>query len=104
MSKRIALTDGSGKWFSAETAEIFKEETTWNGNDWISDVTGSQWEHEALYRTKGGRFILNHWSNYQGSRETYVEIDNEDAAVWFSINGYDPHPACEKEFAALEIE
>jgi hypothetical protein len=27
--KRIALTDGSGKWFDAEKAELFKEETYW---------------------------------------------------------------------------
>lgn len=94
MSKRIALTDGSGKWFSSETAQLFKEDTYWNGNNWISKATGSQWAHESLYRTAGGRFILNHWSNWQGSSETYEEIGNEEAAVWFSKNGLEPHPAC----------
>lgn len=100
---RIALTDGSGRWFSTETAEKFDEETYHNGQNWISKATGSQWEHEAIYRTKGGRFILSHYSNFQGSVETYEEIDNETAAVWFSKNGLDPHPACEKEFNDLEI-
>jgi hypothetical protein len=101
---RIALTDGSGRWFSDTTAEVFKEQTWHDGRNFISKATGSQWEHESIYRTKGGRFILNHWSNYQGSQETYREISNEEAAVWFSRNGLDPHPACEKEFADLEIE
>ena len=104
MSKRIALTDGSGKWFSEETAECFKEETYHNGRNFISKATGNQFEHEAIYRTKGGRFILNHWSDWQGRKETYEGIDNETAAIWFSNNGLDPHPACEKEFNELEIQ
>jgi len=103
MSKRIALTDGSGRWFNEETADFWKEDTYHDGRNFISKATGSQWNHERLYRTVGGRFILNRWSNYQGSIESYVEISADDAAVWFSRNGYDPHPACEKEFAALEI-
>lgn len=102
--KRIALTDGTGRWFNEETAERFKEDTYHDGRNWISKATGSQWEHQCLYRTKGGRFILNCWSQYQGSTESYREIDNEEAAIWFSRNGYDPHPACEKEFAELELQ
>ena len=101
---RIALTDGSGKWFSSETAELFKKETYHNGKNWISKSTGSQTEHEYLYSTKGGRFILNSFSNYQGIQDTYEEISNEEAAVWFSKNGFEPHQACEKEFKDLEIE
>lgn len=101
---RIALTDGTGRWFSTETSEEFKEDTYHDGSNWISKATGSQWHHEKLYRTAGGRFILSKWSNYQGSTETFEEIDNEDAAIWFSINGHEPHPACEKEYNELEIK
>ena len=104
MAKRIALTDGSGRWFSKDTADFWKEESDHNGQNWISRATGSQWEHETLYRTKGGRFVLNHWSNWQGSTETYEEIDNDEAAIWFSKNGLDPHEACVKEFEELEIK
>ena len=101
---RIALTDGSGKWFSEETAEKFEETGEHDGRNWISNATGSQFEHENLYRTKGGKFILNHWSQWQGTREYYEEISNEQAAIWFSKNGLDPHEACEKEFNELEIQ
>lgn len=61
-------------------------------------------EHETIYRTKGGRFILKHSSDWQGRATTYSEISNEDAAIWFSNNEMDPHPACEKEFLELEIQ
>lgn len=78
----------TGRWFDIDKAEKFSEETWWNGNNWISKATGSQWEHEAIYITKGGIFILNHWSNYQGSREYYEVVSKEEAAEWFVKNEY----------------
>jgi hypothetical protein len=100
---RIALTDDSGRWFDSKKAEKIDEGTYWNGSNHISHATGSQWEHEALYRTKGGVWILNHWSQYQGTRETYKEISNEEAASWLIKNGHEPHDDCRAEFEALEI-
>jgi hypothetical protein len=101
---RVALTDGSGSWFDSNKAEKFSESTRWNGNNRISRATGSQWEHEALYRTASCRYILNHWSNWPGSTETYEEISKHDAAGWLAINGHDADICCEPEFAALEID
>jgi hypothetical protein len=98
---RIALNDG--RWFETGKAERF-DETTWHdGNNHISHATGSQWDHEALWRTAGGKWVLNSWSQWQGSRETYVEISNEDAARWLVKNDLEPHPACSTEYAALEL-
>lgn len=105
--KRIALTDGNGSWFDSEKAEIFKEDTFHNGSNWISKATGSQWEHECLYRTAGGRFILNHYSNVQGTTETYFEVEKEVAAAWLVRNGYsnDDIPGeLSKEVAEMEIQ
>lgn len=99
---RRQAIDG-GRWFDIEAAEVFKEDTWFNGNNHISCATGSQWEHEALYRTKSGKWILNHWSNYQGSAETWEEIDDEVAAKWLVVNHEEPHPACAAEYAALEL-
>src|SRR4051812_49245374 len=101
---RTPLTDGTGRWFDADKAEKIEEETYHDGHNWISKATGSQWEHEALYRTVGGKWILSHWSQYQGSSETYVEINNEEAAAWMAKQGIEPHDDCEKEYNALEIE
>lgn len=103
-SNRVTLTDGSGRWFSQKKAELFNEATYHDGRNSISKATGSQFKHEALYRTKGGRFILNQYADIQGSRESYEEISNVEAAIWFSVNESDPHTACEKEFNELEIE
>lgn len=101
---RIALTDGSGIWFDADKAELIKEDTFHDGRNWISKATGDQFTHESLFRTKGGKWILNHWSQWQGSRETYVEIDNQEAAAWLAKQELEPHEDCEKEFAELELQ
>lgn len=100
---RIALTDGSGQWFSEDKAECFEQDTYWNGNNWVSKATGKQNYHETLYLTKGGKFILKEYNDYSGSVNQYTIIDKDAAAVWFSINEFDPHPKCEKEFNQLEI-
>jgi hypothetical protein len=101
--QRIVLTDGSARWFDREKAERFEETTHWNGNNHISDATGSQWEHEALYRTAGKKWVLHHWSQWQGSEPTWEEIDAEAAARWLVTNGHE-HPDAEQQIAALEIQ
>lgn len=82
--KRTALTDGSGRWFDTEKAEAYEEKSWHNGNNWISKATGDQFVHETIYHTKGGVFILNHRSQWQGSIDTYKEITREEAAEWFA--------------------
>lgn len=86
--ERIALTNGNGSWFDADKAEYFEENTFWNGNNHISAATGAQWEHQSIYLTSSGKWILKCWSNWQGSRTTYEEISAEDAAVWFAKQGF----------------
>jgi hypothetical protein len=104
--KRISLPDG--RWFDAEKAQGWEESTTWDGRNHVSDATGSQFDHEHLYRTRGGVYVLHHWSQWQGSRETYEEISGEDAARWLVRNGYGTKAAREAnvidQFAALEIQ
>jgi len=95
-STRIVLTDGSGRYFYEDKATIYEEGTRWNGNNHISLHTGSQWDHEKLIRTAGGTWILNRWSQWQGSQETYEETTDEEAAVWLSIAG--EHRALSKYF------
>jgi len=102
-NNRVQLTDGSGRWFDITKATEFDEGTRWDGSNHVSLVAGGKFDHEKLYRTAGGRWILNHWSQWQGSRETYEEISNDEAARWLSICDLDPHPACADEFAALEV-
>ncbi|MFA5386709.1 MAG: hypothetical protein WC297_03530 [Candidatus Paceibacterota bacterium] len=86
--KRIFLTDNSQMWFNEESATLYKEATYHDGRNWISKATGQQWEHEALFVTKGGKFILNRYSNYQGTTETYEAMQKEDAILWLARNEY----------------
>lgn len=100
---RTALTDGSGRWFDAEAAQTWKESTRWDGSNHISCATGSQWDHEMLWRTASGLWVLNTYSNRQGVAETYREITAEEAAGWLVRNEHEPADECAKEFAALEM-
>ncbi len=80
--KRTTMTDDSSKWFDRDKSIEFNEKTTWDGNNHISDATGSQWNHETLYFTKGGNWVLHWWSQYQGTTESYSIIPENAAIDW----------------------
>lgn len=100
---RISLTDGSGRWFNPRAAQAWDEGCTFDGRNYISDATGSQWDHERLYHTAGGRWILRSWSQWQGSRTTYEEVTPAAAAVWLIRNGHELHESCAAQAADLEM-
>lgn len=87
MERRVYKSlDGVTRWFDESKAETFEEGRTWNGNNNISDATGSQWNHEDLYRTRKGSWVLNHWSQ-MGSIGTWMEIEDNEATQWLLKNG-----------------
>jgi hypothetical protein len=99
MSK-IKLTDGTGRWI--KPVNDWEEGSYWDGNNHISRATGSQWEHEHLYKSAKGRYVLHTWSQWQGSRESYEQVDDETAHRWLVDNGHDDEvPAA--ALAALEV-
>lgn len=75
-------------WFDDEKATHYEEDTYFDGNNHISAATGSQWEHERLYRTRTGKFVLNCWSQMSDSRESYEIIDDDQANAWLARNGH----------------
>jgi len=89
-------------WFDIDAAEKFSEDTWFDGSNQISKATGSQWAHEALYRTKGGRWVLNRWSQWQGSRETWEFISETEAREWLLAQGHDE--AAKRYFGPIEEE
>lgn len=89
-------------WFDPSTAERFDESTRWDGNNHISVVAGDKYGHQALYRTKKGRWILNCWSQWQGVEETYEFISDARAREWLLECKEDE--AVEKYFGELEEE
>lgn len=106
---RIVLTDGTGRWFEGSKAQKWDEGSRWNGQNHISLATGAQWDHERLYRTAGGIYVIYRWSQWQGSTPSYEGITPADAARWLSVNGHtsddavEAGPAVAEAYAALEI-
>jgi len=98
--QRQALDDGS--WFDVSAATRFREKTHWDGHNHISVATGGQWAHEALHRTRTGRWILNRWSDWEGAHETWEIIADADAARWLICNGHE-HADAAEAIAALEV-
>jgi hypothetical protein len=80
---------------TANATDSWKEETRWNGNNHISRATGSQWEHETLYRSAKGRYWIEHTSQWQGSTDTARFVDEREAAVWLLRNEHDLPEALE---------
>jgi hypothetical protein len=78
---RVVLKNG--RWFDTDKAKKWEEDT-----HWLSVHTRSQWDHEALYHTASGTWVLHHWSQWQGSIETWEIITNEEAAEWLSRNDH----------------
>lgn len=106
--RRINITENglnTPQWFDADSAETYKEKSTWNGSNWISNITGSQFHHEMLYKTKLGKWVLGKWSDYQGSVDSFEVITEETAMEWFIRNeGIEHIPAeLEKNITKYEI-
>ena len=93
-----------GGWIDLDTAKKFAEDRNWDGRNHISVNTGSQWDHEVLYRSKGGVYVLQSWSQRQGSQDTWQRISVNEAVEWLLRNDYDPTSQAEEAIAArLEV-
>ena len=98
---KISLEGGS-RWFDDEKATQHKEHKDSDGNNMISRVTGSQWEHEALYRTASGTWVLHHWSGIQGVQATYEIVADATAHAWLVKNG-EAEAVPADDLAAMEV-
>lgn len=101
--KRIAITNGNGQWFDLEKSEVYKEETRWDGHNWISVATDNQFHHERIHKTAMGKWVLNKWSDFQGTKQTYEVIDESEVVVWFLNQGMDLPEELEDLADAYEI-
>lgn len=89
-------------WFDVHKATAIEEDTEWNGNNHISVATGSQYDHEILYRTAKGRWVLHRWSQWQGSMPTYRFASDDEARGWLIKNNRDAE--VKEYFGALDEE
>jgi hypothetical protein len=67
-------------------SQSWEEATRWDGNNWISKATGSQWEHETLYRSRKGRYYVEHTSQWEGSTPHAEWVSPQEAARWLLLN------------------
>jgi hypothetical protein len=92
-----------GSWFDRDKAVRWEEGSDWDGNNWISVATGSQWEHEALYKTRMGMWVLRRWSEWQGTRSSWRAIDESRAAAWLVKNGHGDDQVLAAKVSELEV-
>ncbi len=96
---RYRMTDGTVV-DTANASESWEEDTRWDGNNHISVATGSQWNHQTLYRSRRGRFYIVHTSQWQGSLPSAEWVSEREAVRWLLANNEEV-PA---ELAALVAE
>lgn len=89
-------------WFNRDTAEVIEEATRWDGNNHVSVHTSDQFAHQRLILTSTGRWVLNSWSQWQGSEDLYEFVTDDKVKEWLLVNEDDV--LVEKYFGELEEE
>ncbi len=82
---RYGMSDGTVVDTDNATAH-WDEMTRWNGRNHISVPTGSEWNHESLWRSRKGRYYVERTSQWEGSRPCAEWVSNEEAARWLLEN------------------
>lgn len=85
---RYHLSDGSIYDDEAVCAKSWPEGTCWDGRNLISLATGSQWHHQRVVLTRRGRWVLEEWSDWQGSTPQADLIGEPEAARWILLQGH----------------
>lgn len=68
---------------------VWEEDTRWDGRNHISLATGTQWDHQTLYRSRKGRFYLEHTSQWQGRTPSAEWVSHRTAVSWLLTNGHE---------------
>lgn len=96
------MPNGQTGHFHSETATHYNEDTYYQGRNEVSRATGTPWDHETLYRTQHGRWVLNTWGDRQGTPEAWRYTDAATAKSWLLRNHHDA--AVEQWFGEIEDE
>jgi hypothetical protein len=79
----------------------YEEATDWNGSNHISRPTGSQWEHETLYRSAKARYYIVRTSNMEGNLPSAEYVTPEQAAAWLTLNEHPIPPELAEAAASI---
>jgi hypothetical protein len=81
-----------------ENASAFwKDGQRWDGRNLVSMATNSQWEHQTLYRSRKGRYYIEHMTGCPGRRPRAEWVSNEEATRWLLAN---EHESTDEDFPA----
>jgi hypothetical protein len=74
---------------TANSTMRYEEDTYHDGHNSISRATGTQWNHQTLYRSKKGRYYIESTSQWQGSHDSAEWVSNEEATRWLLENDHE---------------
>jgi hypothetical protein len=83
-------------WFDGDKA------LRWDDADYNGNGSGGTARGQAVNRTSGGRWVLEHWTRWQNERSRYEFISDEAAREWLLRNGCDK--AVAEHFGDIEEE
>lgn len=101
-----ATGDFKTGWFDDESAEWWREDTSWDGNNSVGVISGipKNFGGAYLYRTSGGRWVDNvDARNYFSGGNQYSFITDDQAREWLIRSG-NHEDVLEKYFGAPEEE
>lgn len=71
---------------TSKASEYWDEARDFDGHNKIGRSSGSQWDFQTLYRSRKGRYYIQHTSSWQGRRDHVEWQSPEDAARWLIHN------------------
>jgi hypothetical protein len=74
----------------------------WDDADYNGNGSGGTGRGQAVLRTSGGRWVLEHWTRWQGERSGHEFITDDAAREWLLRNDYDK--AVTEHFGEIEDE
>lgn len=80
--------------------QSWEESRDFDGSNHIGRSSGTQWTHHTLYRSRKGRYYVEHTSQWQGSRPHVEWVSCEEAARFLIHNDRD----IPQDLAHLEAE
>lgn len=88
---------------TSKASRCWSEDTYFDGRDQISVNTGSEWEHQTLYRSRKGRYYIVSSSAWQGTARTAEWVSPQEATRWLLLNK-EELPADLKEYEEAIVE
>ena len=90
MSRINVIEDGQLRgWFDDQKAQSFEGDTHWDGRNHIDVNTGCQWSTQTLWRSGGGKWILEEESHWGKCQTSYRFVGEEEVKDWLLRNKKD---------------